>query len=274
MAPKYEDLNKAGKELFTKGFEHGKASVEVKQKTTDLEIKSKGHMNISTNMIQHSNEIKFNCKNNYGFKFTTTDKKLNIVACEVKKDKIFGNTAITTGFHIQMDNFKKTPDFKEVKLDYESDLLNINLKGSLSGVNADVCLALPGGYLPDHIGARMNNLNLSQIAGHWARGSSNMSVSSSLQNDYSVVFHNQMGKNTQLATSITFNSQGPSFALGGKIDGKCGSENQFVMSNKGALLLSHNTGTRFGADLTLSAKVDMFNMQKGMTYGAGLKFDF
>jgi len=278
MPAKYGDLGKAASDLFSKNYEHGKYSLEVKSKSDGFEFTTKGHQNNATGAISASHESKINLGKLGTLKETFTPGK-SAVAMDLENSKVLANAKINALFNVSLDGCP-IPNFEKVKLNYNVAQANICLDSNLkSGLNFDAVLDIP--KVPVNVGVKAS-LDLSSMALRSKElaiakkcGSVDYVFKTSLNSDAAVSLHNVINSDLAVATSITHNSNGTSVGIAAAQKGSCNSVNQFKIDNSGRFGISHITPLRIGAKLTLSGEFDAFNLNSGShKLGAGLKFDF
>merc|ERR1712179_899522 len=59
--PKFDDLGKAGNDLFDKNYDFGKVKFELKNKNDGMDLVVKGDQNVASSAIKGSVESNFKC---------------------------------------------------------------------------------------------------------------------------------------------------------------------------------------------------------------------
>lgn len=93
--PKFDDLGKAGSDLFKKGFEHGNLKLEIKNSANNIDFTVKGCNSLAANTINSS--VEANIKKAIGdFDVKKTFHTNGKIDLEVSNSKLIPNAGKTT----------------------------------------------------------------------------------------------------------------------------------------------------------------------------------
>merc|ERR1712014_495131 len=98
--PKFDDLGKAGNDLFDKNYDFGKVKFELKNKNDGMDLVVKGDQNVASSAIKGSVESNFKCAFS-GFDVKKTWHTSNSLDMEFSKSGIaagLGKTTLTASF--------------------------------------------------------------------------------------------------------------------------------------------------------------------------------
>lgn len=274
MPAKFGDLSKKGDDLFNKGFELGKYKLEVENKTAEVELTTKGHVDNASKMAS-SHDLKFNCPKFGSLKVSHTGAPG--FGVEIENSKLIKGGKITACLH-QNTSGCALPDFKNLKVAWGNSQLNVNASTNLKALNLDAVVNYSGYNLGAKVGLNKSGaVSDKQIAWNFNKGSIDYTIRTSFENDYAMMMHNSVAPGKAMAVNLVKNSTGVNFGVAGKIAGACGSHNQFKVNNAGLLTLSHVTPlavSACSATLTMSAEMNVTQLQAGAhKMGAGVKFN-
>jgi len=268
MPVKYSDLSKKGDDLFNKGFEHAHYKVEFASKSDGFELTTKGAL--KGDAIASSFEAKQKLCHGFSVK-KTLDPAKSAADVEIEYNNVAKVTACTS-WPIQGCPI---PSLNKVKLAWSNDKINFNMDtDAKSKLNADAVFAHKATNFGAKVGLGLDgSVKSKELSANWSCGKINATMKSSLNNDFSAVFHNQVDAGLELATALSYNGSGTSLSIAGKKAGHCGTSNAFVLRNNGQLALSHTTPFHSCSKLTVSTLLNATNLSSGdHKIGACLKF--
>lgn len=273
--PKFDDLGKAGNELFTKGFEHGFVKLETKHVADGNEFTIKGNHNNDTADIKGTFEI--NVANvGKGLSYKHTFKTDSISDMEVSKSGLAKNLGKTT-FTASLNHATNALALGKFKQNVAHDKLNLNLASTLSAT-PEVSLDAVGNYNSLNGGfsvlydSKSGHIKKNLIGLNYQQGSVSATAKSALNNDVNVTFHNKVSDTKEIAVQANYGNN-VNLALAGKNTGHDIGPIQFKLNHHGVLCHSVNTKINSGCSLTLSSMVNLTNLGGGgHKIGAQLKF--
>jgi len=274
MAPaKFDDLGKAGSDLFSKGFDFGKVKFESKSKAEGVDFVVKGDHDNVTSKVNASLESNFNC---HGVAIKKTWHTANKCDLEFSKSGLaanLGKTTVTGTF--SPDGGFVPGKFKQA---FSNDKLNCNFASTMSAapkVSLDAVFNMNNMNVGFSTGYDVGSGAISSkaLAFNMKQGSIDSTLKSSLNNDACLTVFNKVDDSKSIAVQANY---GKSVDLGFAVKCACanGVTSQYKINQKGHLGLSWASKLD-ACDLTLSTHVDMLNLNAGgHKVGANMKFNF
>jgi hypothetical protein len=274
--PKFDDLGKAGSDLFGKGFDFGNVKLEMKTKTDGVDMTVKGTHDNNTSAVKASLESNFKCPLGSGTDIKKTWHTNNSMDLEFSKSKLAANLGKTT----LTATFSPEGGFVPGKLkqNFSNDKANINFNTTLSAapkIGLDACMA-------------MNQFNVGFSAGYdvgkgavtsnavgfgMQQGSINAVVKSCLKNDATLTVFNKINADQSLGVQAKYGDK-VSLGFAMKCTKCAGVVSQYKLDNNGHLGISYATDLA-AANMTFSANLDLTNLSGGgHKVGANMKFAF
>jgi len=273
MAPaKFDDLGKAGNDLFSKGFDFGKVKFEMKSKAEGVEMVVKGDHDNATSAVKASLESNFKCQ---GVAVKKTWHTANVCDLELSKSGLaanLGKTTLTGSF--SPDGGFVPGKFKQA---FSNDACNVNFASTLAAApklsldavfnhkNYNVGFSTGFDVSKSAISSKALALNLVQ-------GSIDATLKSSLNNDCNLTVFNKVDDKKCIGVQASY-GKAVDLAFAVKCTGCEGVTSQYKINQKGHLGASYATKLA-ACDLTASAHVDLLNLNGGgHKLGANLKFN-
>jgi len=277
--PKFDDLNKQGVELFTKGYEHENHKIEFKNKANNMEFTLKGaHKHGTDNVVSSFETNVTNICKKLNFKKTiNSNGKIDLELSKTDLVENLGKTTLTGSFN-QNDNTFKAGLFKH---NFTNSNFNVNLNSTLVKtpcVNFDAVFnyentwnfGVAVGY---DVGSSKITKNL--VALNIVSGSMNTVFKSALDTgkpNLSAVVMNSISKNKQLGIKADI-SDSVKLALVMKNSDSVFGNTQVKIDCSGHMTASYNHNINNACNATLSSMVDMKDLSAGgHKVGCLLKF--
>lgn len=274
MAPaKFDDLGKAGNDLFSKGFDFGKVKFESKSKAEGVDFTLKGDHNNSTSAVAASLESNFNC---HGVSIKKTWHTSNKCDLEFSKSGLaanLGKTTLTGAF--SPDGGFVPGKFKQA---FSNDKANVNFASTLSAapkLNLDAVFNHNNINAGFSVGYDVGSGAVSSkaLAFNLVNGSIDSTIKSCLNNDVALTVFNKVDNNKSIGVQANY-GKAVDLAFAVKCTGCPGVTSQYKLNQKGHLGLSYACKLD-ACDLTVSSHLDLLNLNAGgHKVGANLKFNF
>lgn len=272
--PKFDDLGKAGNDLFDKNYDFGKVKFELKNKNDGMDLVVKGDQNVASSAIKGSVESNFKCAFS-GFDVKKTWHTTNSLDLEFSKSGLaagLGKTTLTASF--SPDGGFAPGAFKQ---NVSKDNLNLNLKSSMSAapkISMDAVLAhknfnfgVSTGYCVKKGACTGKN-----VAFALQQGNINAVLKSACDSDASLTVFNKLNDKAVMAVSANYGPNATSMGVAYKTNACAGVTAQYKLMNNGRFGLSYASKLA-ACDLTVSADVDLLNLQAGgHKFGSAFKF--
>jgi len=272
--PKFDDLGKAGNDLFKKGFEHGNVKLELKNSANNIDFTVKGCNNLSANAISAS--LESNIKNAVaGFDVKKTMHTSGKTDLEFSRSDLLKNAGKTTVTGSLSDSGFMPGKFKQA---FTRPNMNVNFAAGLSSkplLNLDAVVNVnnfnAGFALGFDVGS--SALKSNNVALNFNKDALSATAKSSCKGDVNLVIHNKLSSTNSIAAMVDYNKS-VNLALAGKMTGCAHGSTQYKIDNKGILSTSFVTKLDSGCEMTFSANLDTLNLQGGgHKVGALFKFN-
>jgi len=276
--PKFDDLGKAGADLFKKGFEHGSVKVELKNKAEGVDFTVKGAHNIASQAINASIESNMKCPLGTGAslkKVFHTNGKVELEASKSDLIKGAGKTTITGSLSGLNSNF--VPG--KFKQNYAQGKVNVNFASTLSAspcLNLDAVLAMNNVNAGFAVGFDAGKMELKSkaLAVSFAQNQLTATAKTTVNNDLNLILHNKLTSTHSMAAMVDYSSKGVNLAIAGKKSDCPHGSTQYKLDNNGVLSSAFVTKLDSGCELNFSANMDLTNLQSGgHKLGAMFKFN-
>jgi hypothetical protein len=272
--PKFDDLGKAGNDLFDKNYDFGKVKFELKNKNDGMDLVVKGDQNVASSAIKGSVESNFKCKFS-GFDVKKTWHTTNNLDIEMSKSGLasgLGKTTLTAAF---------SPDGGfvpgKLKQNISKDNLNLNFNSTLAAapkIGLDVVLAhknfnfgVSTGYC-----VKKGDLTGKNVAFGLQQGNINAVLKSTCNSDVALTVFNKLNDKAVMAVQANYSADATSMGVAYKTTACQGVTAQYKLMNSGRFGLSYASKLA-ACDLTVSADVDLLNLQGGgHKFGSAFKF--
>jgi len=275
--PKFDDLGKAGADLFKKGFEHGSVKVELKNKADNVDFTVKGAHNIASQAINASIESNMKCSQS-GVnlkKVFHTNGKVELEASKSDLIKGAGKTTLTGSLTGLNSNF--VPG--KFKQNYAQGKVNVNFASTLSAapcLNLDAVLAMNNVNAGFAVGFDAGKMELKSkaLAVSFAQNNLTATAKTSVNNDLNLILHNKLTSSHSMAAMVDYSAKGVSLAIAGKKADCPHGSTQYKLDNNGVLSSAFVTKLDSGCELNFSANMNLTNLQGGgHKLGAMFKFN-
>jgi hypothetical protein len=271
--PKFDDLGKAGADLFGKGYDFGAVKLEMKTKSDGVDMVIKGAHDNNTSAVKASLESNFNCS---GIAVKKTWHTSNNCDLEFSKSGLAANLGKTT----LTGAFSPDGGFVPGKLKqaFSNDKMCVNFNSTLSAapkVGLDAVMAFNQFHLGFAVGYDVGKgaVTNNSVALGMQQGSINTVVKSALKNDATVTVFNKINADQHLGVQAKYGDK-MSLGFAMKCNSCPGVTAQYKLDNNGHLGVSYASKLA-ACDMTLSANVDLTNLNAGgHKVGANLKFAF
>merc|ERR1712166_1303781 len=245
--PKFDDLGKAGNDLFEKNYDFGKVKFELKNKNEGMDLIVKGDQSVASSAIKGSVESNFKCS---GVDVKKTWHTHNALDIEVAKSGIasgLGKTVLTASF---------TPD---------GGVALGKFKQNISKENFNVGFST--GYCVKKSACTGKN-----VAFAMQQGAINAVLKSTCNSDAALTVFNKLNDNSVMAVSANYSTDATSMGVAYKSTACPGVTAQYKLMNSGRFGASYASKLA-ACDLTVSADIDLLNLQGGgHKFGSAFKF--
>merc|ERR1712166_1589961 len=205
--PKFDDLGKAGNDLFEKNYDFGKVKFELKNKNEGMDLIVKGDQSVASSAIKGSVESNFKCS---GVDVKKTWHTHNALDIEVAKSGIasgLGKTVLTASF---------TPDggvaLGKFKQNISKDNFNLNVNSTMAAapkIGMDAAFAhknlnvwFSTGYCVKKSACTGKN-----VAFAMQQGAINAVLKSTCNSDAALTVFNKLNDNSVMAVSANYSSK-------------------------------------------------------------------
>lgn len=276
--PKFDDLGKQAKDLFSKGYNFGFLKVDTKTKTSDgLEFKTNAQHNTGTARLFGSVDIKYKFKD-YGLTVTEKWNTDNSLGAEVLIEDRFAKGLKITFDSTYAPNLGKRNGklklehgvdnaFSEATLDIATRLLTIGVVAGRDGF-------LGGAQLSGD--ATQQKLQRHTIAAGYKKNEYGLFAFVSDLNDFSGSVYHKASDRLELAATAGWNSvdQTTRFGIASQYQMDNATQLRAKVSNQGTLGLAMTHTLKPGLKLILSSLVNLqtFN-EGGHKVGLGIEYE-
>jgi len=275
MAPqKFDDLGKAGNDLFEKNYDFGKVKFELKNKNEGMDLVVKGDQNVASSAIKGSVESNHKCKFS-NFDVKTTWHTHNALDFEVSKSGLasgLGKTVLTSSF---------TPEggvaLGKFKQNISKDNLNLNVNSTMAAapkIGLDAVFAHKNFNVGFSTGycVKKSACTGKNVAFAMQQGAINAVLKSTCNSDANLTVFNKLNDNAVLAVSAKYSADATSMGVAYKTTACPGVTAQYKLMNSGRFGASYASKLA-ACDLTVSADIDLLNLQGGgHKFGSAFKF--
>jgi hypothetical protein len=272
--PKFDDLGKAGNDLFEKNYDFGKVKFELKNKNEGMDLVIKGDQNVASSAIKGSVESNFKCSFS-GMDVKKTWHTHNALDIEVAKSGLasgLGKTVLTASF---------TPDggvaLGKFKQNISKDNLNLNVNSTMAAapkIGMDAVFAHKNFNVGFSTGycVKKSACTGQNVAFAMQQGAINAVLKSSCKSDAALTVFNKLNDQSVLAVSANYSAEATSMGVAYKTTACTGVTAQYKLMNSGRFGASYASKLA-ACDLTVSADIDLLNLQGGgHKFGSAFKF--
>jgi len=272
--PKFDDLGKAGNDLFDKNYDFGKVKFELKNKNDGMDLVVKGDQNVASSAIKGSVESNFKCGFS-GFDVKKTWHTTNSLDMEFSKSKLaagLGKTTLTAAF--SPDGGFVPGKFKQ---NISKDNLNLNINSTMAAapkIGLDAVFAHKNFNLGFSTGycVKKSACTGKNVAFAMQQGNINAVLKSTCNSDAALTVFNKLNDKAVMAVSANYSADATSMGVAYKTTACEGVTAQYKLMNSGRFGLSYASKLA-ACDLTVSADVDLMNLQSGgHKFGSAFKF--
>jgi voltage-dependent anion channel protein 2 len=288
--PSFNDIGKAAKDLFSKGFYLGEVKVEHKSKTrSGLELTASGSLPRDNDHMTGSLETKYNLKQ-YGCTLTTKFASEAVVTFTAEQeDKLLKGLKLTTEASVdavnQRTTLKKKAAYKRNGLNFNFDIDLWPLSGAKTSPQTTAALVLGyNGYLVGgSLSANFTEHKLAKNAFAVGWQSSDLAISAVVTNGEEVLgnFWQKVAPALEYALQLKFNHKKSSTNFSAGVKYALDSDNSVkaTLNSDQQVQFSFAHLLRHGIKLTLSTAVSARQIWGGAPtaapprVGLGLEFD-
>lgn len=277
--PSFNDLGKAARDVFNKGFDYPKVKLSLKTKTSSgVEFDTSGSHDPSKGRTTGQVETKLKFED-HGVTFTESwntsaeiDTELTYEPCKISGLKF------TLG-----SSFFPSSGFRQAKLkaNYRRDYLNaegdVDMQSNGPTLRGSSVFMYNGWYAGYQVAynTTASKLDANNVACGYQ--CPDFTVHSALTNvaDCLASVHHKVSKKTEVGLMTTYNMQTSNVTLGlaGKYTLEDGANYRAKVNNQGQIGISYSQDIRAGVKLTLSGLLEGRNIQAG-GHKLGLSIDF
>jgi len=273
--PKFSDLGKTAKDLFSKGFEHGNTKLEVKSKTKNLESTVKGALSNNSKGIKASAEMTW-CSNDKGVTYKNVFHSNSNIDTEITKhgaEKTFGKTVFKGSLNQKTGSY--TP--QDITQTFFGSQYHMNIKTTCA---KSPILSLDAVYNHNNINLGFDlgydvstgNLTKNTLGLSIAQDNTSVTAVSGLKNDLNIHIHKNMDCGSLLGFNVAYKGD-VSLGLAGKCKNDIGTTN-FKIDQTGNLTTSLVTKLSSSCEATVTAHANLTNLtSSGPVLGALFKFN-
>jgi len=278
--PKYGDLGKAARDLFSKGFNYGFNKLEVKSKTDNgVKFTTKGNHNSDTGRLSGELETEYKWKD-YGLTFKESWTTENVLNTEVTiEDQLLDGLKLAFDTSFAPQTGKKSG---KVKTGYKNDYVNLNcdVDFDFSGPTIQGAGVLGyNGYLAGYqmsYDTSKNTLSKSNFAIGYEAGDFTLHTNVNNATEFAGSVHQKVNRDLETGVNLswTAGSNVTRFGVAGKYKLDKDASVSFKVNNSGQVGCGYSQNLRDGVKLTLSSMVEAKNISAGgHKLGMGLEFD-
>lgn len=276
--PKFDDLGKQAKDLFSKGYNFGFLKVDTKTKTSDgLEFKTNAQHNTATSRLFGSIDIKYKFKE-YGLTVTekwNTDNSLGtevlIEDCLTKGLKLTFDSTYAPNLgkrngKVKLEHGMENA-FSEVTFDIATRLLTLGVVAGREGF-------LGGAQLSGD--ATQQKMQRHTIAAGYKTNEYGLFAFISDLNDYSASVYHKVNDRLEFGATAGWNSvdQTTRFGIASQYRMDNATQLRAKVSNQGNLGLAMTHTLKPGLKLILSSMVNMHSFNEGgHKVGLGIEYE-
>jgi len=279
--PKFADVGKDAKDVFSKGYNWGFLKFEGKT-TTDspkVEFKTNLNSNSDSGKVVGSLESKYKCKE-YGLTFTEKWSTDNVLNTEVKiEDQLAKGLDLSFNTSFAPMTGKKSGT---VKSEFKHDFVAMNCDVDFDFAGPTVHAAAVLGYEGWLAGYQMSfdssksKLTKSNFAFGYKANDFSLTTNVNDGREFTGSVHHKVAKGLEAAVAlgVQADSGNTTFAVGGKYKLDKDASLSVKINNSSHLGFGYSQQLRDGIKLTLSSLIDSKNINAGgHKFGLGLEFE-
>jgi len=280
--PKYADVGKDAKDIFSKGFNYGFLKFEGKTKTKEPKVEFKTNLNSNTDSgkVVGSLETKYKCSD-YGITLTEKWSTDNVLNTEVKiEDQLAKGLDLSFNTSFAPNTGKKSGS---VKSEFKHDYIRLNCDVDFDFAGPTVHGAAVLGYEGFLAGYQMSfdssksKLTKSNFAFGYEGKDFTLTTNVNNLQEFTGSVHHKVAKGLEAAVAlgVQADSGNTTFAVGGKYKLDGDSSVSMKVNNSSHLGCGFSHQLRDGIKLNLSSLIDCKNINAGGNnkFGIGLEFE-